>query len=122
MQPLGENHLEVMRGLIYLRVFTQCVNKKSSTEQRNCFQAEQTDLFHVNDKDLIQSGRILIRLVSLSLVSFYYMLVGTSWAYVLYETYILLYIFARCHTACIIPHIISFSLQFVDFVFEREIQ
>lgn len=107
---------------MYLRIFTQCVNRKSSTGQRTCFQAEQTDLFYVNDKDMIQSGRILIRLVSLSVVSFYYMLVGTRRTYVLYETYILLYIFARCHTAYIIPHIISFSLQFVDFVFEREIQ
>ena len=42
----------------YLRVFTQSINKESSSEQRSYVWAEQTDLFYANAKYLIQSGRI----------------------------------------------------------------
>ena len=54
---LDETHLDVMRGLIWLRGFTQCINKKSSLER--CYyvradQAEKTDLLKYFAKDWIQ--------------------------------------------------------------------
>ena len=54
----------------YLRCFGQSVKKESSSERRNYVRAERTDLLYANAKDLLQSGRIYIKVASLSLVSF----------------------------------------------------
>ena len=66
---LSETYLLVVRVLNQPRAVAQCVNKESLLESRNFVQLEQTDFF-ANSKDLIQSGRIQIRVASLSLVSF----------------------------------------------------
>ena len=68
--PLSEIHLNVVRGLIQLKGFNQCINMENSSERRNYIQVQQTDLPYANTKDLIQSGRIQIRVACLSLVSF----------------------------------------------------
>ena len=67
--PLSETYLLVVRVLNQPRAVAQCVNKESLLESRNYVQLEQTDFF-ANSKDLIQSGRIQIRVASLFLVSF----------------------------------------------------
>ena len=69
--PLSEIPLDVVRRLIQLKGFNQCINKESSSERRNYIQVQQTDLPYANAKDLIQSGRIQIIVVCLSLVSFH---------------------------------------------------
>ena len=66
---LSETYLLVVRVLNQPRAVAQCVNNESLLESRNFVQLEQTDFF-ANSKDLTQSGRIQIRVVSLSLVSF----------------------------------------------------
>ena len=49
-------------------------------------------------QDLIPTGRIQIRVGSLFLASFYYMLIWTGPTFILYQTYILSNIFAQCNT------------------------
>ena len=63
----------------------KCVNKESSLEWCYFTQQGLTDLLYTNAKHLIQSGRIWIRVASLSLVSFCHLsdlLIGPT--YILY--------------------------------------
>ena len=50
-RPLAETHLDAVRGLIQLRGFNQCLNKKSSSEQCCYIRSEQTDLLKYFAKD-----------------------------------------------------------------------
>ena len=43
----------IFHWLVLKRGFTQCVNKDSSSEQRNYVLAEETDLLFANAKDVI---------------------------------------------------------------------
>ena len=46
--PPDEIHLDLVRRIIQLRGFAQCVNKESSWERRNYIQQQQTDLLYAN--------------------------------------------------------------------------
>ena len=50
--PLDETYLDVVRGLIQLKGFIQCVNKENWLKRRKYVRAEQADLLYANTKDL----------------------------------------------------------------------
>ena len=53
--PLDETHLDMVRGLIKLRDFNQCINKKSSWERCYYVRAEKADLLKYFAKDWIDT-------------------------------------------------------------------
>ena len=112
--PLDETHLDAVRWLIQLRDFNKCINKKSSSERYYYVRVEQTDLLYANPKNLIQSGRIWIRVASLSLVSFCHLSVLDQGQLIYY---------VNVYHLSLEQYIISFSIQFVScwsFIFGEE--
>ena len=86
--------------LIKRLIKNQEVFSGASTKKARRSDATKLDLLYANAKDLIQNGKIYIRVAFSSLVSFHHLTV--CWA----ADYINIYIFAE-------PYIMPFSLQSV---------
>ena len=50
--PLDETYLDVVRGLIQLKGFIQCVSKENWLKRSKYVRAEQADPLYANNKDL----------------------------------------------------------------------